>query len=127
MTTPLVTRTLAVAGLVAPVWFTAMVVIQGALHPGYSHVAMPISALAALPMGCLQSLTFLVAGVLVVAFVVALHRLAHAASAITTFFGHGPRYDCLVAADERRPTMARPCIHRSDWCSGFWWPCGSSG
>ena len=36
MTTPLVTRTLAVAGLVAPVWFTAMVVIQGALHPGYS-------------------------------------------------------------------------------------------
>ena len=74
MTTPLVTRTLAVAGLVAPVWFTAMVVIQGAMHPGYSHVAMPISALAALPMGWLQSLTFLVAGVLAVAFVVAMHR-----------------------------------------------------
>jgi hypothetical membrane protein len=74
MAADLGTRTLAVAGLVAPVWFTAMVAIQGEWHPGYSHVAMPISALAAWPMGWMQNLTFAVAGLLVVAFVVALHR-----------------------------------------------------
>lgn len=74
MTTFARTRTLALAGLVAPVWFTTMVVIQGALQPSYSHVTMPISALAAWPMGWMQNLTFHVAGVLVVAFVIALHR-----------------------------------------------------
>jgi hypothetical protein len=42
MTTPSRTRTLALAGLVAPVWFTAMVAIQGELYPCYSLV---ISAL----------------------------------------------------------------------------------
>jgi hypothetical protein len=70
MTTLSRTRTLALAGLVAPVWFTAMVVIQGELHPRYSHVTMPISALAAWPMGWMQNLTFYV----VIAFVIALHR-----------------------------------------------------
>jgi hypothetical membrane protein len=74
MTTLSQTRMLAWAGVVAPVWFTAMVAIQGTLHPGYSHVTMPISALAAWPIGWLQNLTFCVAGVLVVAFVVAFHR-----------------------------------------------------
>jgi hypothetical membrane protein len=68
------TRTLALAGLAAPVWVTAMVVIQGELHPRYSHVTMPISALAAWPGGWIQNLTFAVAGVLVIAFVIALHR-----------------------------------------------------
>jgi hypothetical membrane protein len=58
----------------APAWFTAMVAIQGELHPRYSHVTMPISALAAWPMGWMQNLTFAVAGVLVIAFVTALHR-----------------------------------------------------
>jgi hypothetical membrane protein len=74
MTTPSLTRTLALAGLVAPVWFTAMVAIQGELYPRYSHVTMPISALAAWPMGWMQNLTFAVAGVLVIALVTALHR-----------------------------------------------------
>lgn len=74
MTTPSGTRTLSLAGLMAPAWFTAMVAIQGELHPRYSHVTMPISALAAWPMGWMQNLTFAVAGVLVIAFVTALHR-----------------------------------------------------
>ena len=69
-------NTLALTGIVAPAWFTTMVVVQAALQPGYSHVTMPISALAAWPKGWLQNLTFLVAGGLVVAFVVALHRVA---------------------------------------------------
>ncbi len=68
------TRTLGLAGLVVPVWFTGMVVVQGALHPRYSHITMPISALAAAPMGWMQNLTFAVAGVLVITFVIGLHR-----------------------------------------------------
>ena len=51
-----------------------MVAIQGELYPRYSHVAMPISALAAGPRGWMQNLTFAVAGVLVIALVAALHR-----------------------------------------------------
>lgn len=68
------TGTLALAGVVAPVWFTAMVVIQGELQPRYSHVMMPISALAAWPTGWMQNLTFVVAGVLFMVFATALHR-----------------------------------------------------
>jgi hypothetical membrane protein len=56
-----------------------MVAIQGTLHPGYNHVTMPISALAAGPMGWMQNVTFAVAGVLVIAFVIALHRSVHQA------------------------------------------------
>ena len=42
---------LAVAGIIGPVFFTALVVLQGFLVPEYSHVRMPISALAAWPTG----------------------------------------------------------------------------
>ena len=74
MTTLFRTRPLALAGLVAPVWFTAVVVIQSELYPRYSHVTNAISALAAGPRGWMQNLTFYVAGVLVIVCVIALHR-----------------------------------------------------
>ena len=57
-------RTLRVA---APIWFIAVVIVQGIMQPGYSHVAMPISALAASPAGWLQNLNFYVTGVLLTA------------------------------------------------------------
>ena len=50
-----------------------MVILQGMMHPEYSHVKMPISALAALPMGWLQNLNFYVAGALFMVFATALH------------------------------------------------------
>jgi hypothetical protein len=34
------------AGIIGPIWFTTLVIIQGILHPDYSHIAMPVSALA---------------------------------------------------------------------------------
>ena len=37
---------LAFAGIVGPVLFTLLVIVQGLLQPDYSHIAMPISALA---------------------------------------------------------------------------------
>ena len=59
-------------------WSTTLIVIQGVLHPEYSHVKMPISALAAFPMGWIQNLNFYVTGVLIVLFVVGLHGAVRA-------------------------------------------------
>ena len=67
------TKTLALAGIIAPVWFTTLVVVQGFLQPEYSHVSMPISALAAWPTGWIQNLNFFVTGPLMIAFAFGLH------------------------------------------------------
>ena len=62
------------AGVVGPILFTALVITQGLLQPDYSHVAMPISALAAWPLGWVQNLNFAVFALLLAAFTVGLHR-----------------------------------------------------
>ena len=64
---------LIVAGLVAPFPFIALVILQGILQPGYSHVAQPISALAALPLGWIQNINFYVLGTLMIAYAIGLH------------------------------------------------------
>ena len=66
-------RRLALGGLVGPIWFVTLVILQGLLQPDYSHIAMPISALAAWPLGWVQILNFLVAGAGLGAFGVAVH------------------------------------------------------
>ena len=68
------TSTLALAGIIGPIWFTTFVVLQGLLLPDYSHVRLPISALAAWPTGWIQDVNFYVAGVLAMVFAVALHH-----------------------------------------------------
>jgi hypothetical membrane protein len=64
----------AAAGLLAPVWFTSLVVVQGRLQPDYSHVALPISALAAWPDGWVQTINFIVYAGLLAIFAAGLHR-----------------------------------------------------
>lgn len=68
------TSTLALAGIIGPIWFTTFVVLQGFLLPDYSHVRLPISALAAWPTGWIQNINFFVTGVTGMAFAVALHH-----------------------------------------------------
>ena len=63
----------ALAGIVGPLLFTALVMLQGIRQPDYSHVMMPISALAAWPAGWLQNLNFFVTGTLLMAFAAGLH------------------------------------------------------
>jgi hypothetical membrane protein len=63
----------AVAGIVAPILFTILVVVQSVAQPDYSQVAQPVSALAAWPYGWVQNVNFLVTGALLIAFAVALH------------------------------------------------------
>ena len=64
---------LAAAGIVGPILFTAVFVVQGLLRPDYSPVADPISALAIGPYGWVQDLNFIVFGVLMLAYAVGLH------------------------------------------------------
>jgi len=64
-----------IAGIVGPIWFTTLVIIQGFLQPDYSHIAMPISALAAWPFGRIQILNFLVMGPLMAAYAIGVHRV----------------------------------------------------
>jgi hypothetical membrane protein len=64
---------LAVAGIVAPIVFTLLVILQGLLQPEYSHLVLPISALAVLPLGWIQNLNFYLTGALMAAYAVGLH------------------------------------------------------
>ena len=56
MATRFAIRQLAIAGIVAPVWFITLVIVQGVLQPDYNHISLPISALAAWPAGWIQNL-----------------------------------------------------------------------
>jgi hypothetical membrane protein len=82
MTARLPLPSLAIAGIVGPLLFIALVVAQGMLQPDYSHIAMPISALAAWPAGWMQNLNFFVLGTLNAAFTIGLHNAIN-----TTRFG----------------------------------------
>ena len=66
-------KLLALAGLVGPISFITLVVAQGILQPDYSHISMPISALAAWPAGWLQTLNFFVFATLMAAFAIGVH------------------------------------------------------
>jgi hypothetical membrane protein len=62
------------AGIIGPIWFITLVIVQGILQPDYSHIAMPISALTAWPAGWIQKLNFLVFGTLMAAFTIGVHN-----------------------------------------------------
>ena len=74
MSTRLTVVPLAIAGIIAPIWFITLVVVQGIVHPDYSHIALPISALTAWPSGWIQRLNFYVTAALMAAFALSLHR-----------------------------------------------------
>ena len=68
------TKPLAYAGIAGPVIFTVLVIVQGVLQPDYSHVGLPISALAAWPLGWIQEVAFLILGLSMMAIALGLHR-----------------------------------------------------
>jgi hypothetical membrane protein len=67
-------RRLALAGIIGPVVFLTLIVVQGFLVRDYSHLRLPISALAAWPTGWIQVLNFHCFGALTIVFAHALHR-----------------------------------------------------
>ena len=64
---------LPIAGILAPIWFVTLVIIQGTLAPDYDHIAMPISALAAWPAGWVQCINFYGLAALLGIFTIELH------------------------------------------------------
>jgi hypothetical membrane protein len=68
-----VVRTLGIGGIIGPIVFIVLTVVQGVLQPGYSHVALPISALAVWPLGWIQNLSFVILGVLLIGHAIGLH------------------------------------------------------
>ena len=73
MSTRVGLKPLAIAGVFGPICFVTLVIVQGVLQPDYSHIAMPISALAAWPAGWMQSLNFFLFASLMAALTVGLH------------------------------------------------------
>jgi hypothetical membrane protein len=69
------TNTPALAGIIGPIWFTTLVILQGFILPDYSHVRLPISALAAWPAGWIQNVNFFVFGALTTAFAIGVDRV----------------------------------------------------
>jgi hypothetical membrane protein len=65
---------LSIAGIIAPIWFITLVIIQGILQPDYSHITMPVSALAAWPAGWMQRLNFYGVAALMAIFAIGVHR-----------------------------------------------------
>src|SRR5215210_5391507 len=64
---------LATAGIVGPIIFVLIVIVQSLLHPDYSQVKLPISALAAWPGGWVQDANFVLFGLLTILFAIGLH------------------------------------------------------
>jgi hypothetical membrane protein len=62
------------AGFVAPMLFIGLVILQGVRQPDYDHVRLPISALAAWPLGWVQVVNFCVTGMLCILFARGMHR-----------------------------------------------------
>lgn len=67
-------KILAAAGIVAPLLFTAVVLVHGAMHPDYDGVRLPVGTLSAWPDGWIQSLNHLVASALIGAYTLGLRR-----------------------------------------------------
>jgi hypothetical membrane protein len=68
-----VVAALAAAGIVGPVIFVVVALVQSLLRRDHSLVGHPISALAAGPSGWVQNVNFLLFGLLMIAYAVGLH------------------------------------------------------
>jgi hypothetical membrane protein len=81
-------RLCAMCGVIAPIFFVLMVVIEGFLVAGYSHMTQQVSDLGAYTLygsyALLQNLNFCVFGILVVAFAMGLRQQLPASRVMAT-------------------------------------------
>jgi hypothetical membrane protein len=84
-------RLYAICGVIAPIFFVLMVIVEGFLVTGYSHMTQQVSDLGAYALygsyALLQNLNFWVFGVLVVAFAIGLRQELPASKAMTISLG----------------------------------------
>ncbi len=84
-------RLYALCGVIAPIFFALMVIVEGFLVPSYSHMTQQVSDLGAYTLygsyALLQNLNFCVFGILVVAFAMGLRQELPASKAMTVTLG----------------------------------------
>ena len=84
-------RLYALCGVIAPIFFVLMVIVEGFLVTDYSHMSQQVSDLGAYALygsyASLQNLNFCVFGILTVAFAIGLGQELPASRAITTTLG----------------------------------------
>lgn len=84
-------RLYAICGVIAPIFFVLMLVVEGFLVTGYSHMTQQMSDLGAYSLygsyALLQNLNFCVFGILVVAFAIGLRQELPASRGITVTLG----------------------------------------
>ena len=84
-------RLYAICGVIAPIFFVLMVVVEGFLVTGYSHMTQQVSDLGAYALygsyALLQNLNFFVFGILVVAFAIGLRHELPDSRVMTTSLG----------------------------------------
>jgi hypothetical membrane protein len=111
-------RWLALGGIAGPSLFVAVVILCGALRPGYSHSAQFISELGALgtPNAALMNLGgFVAGGTLIVAFGISLNHLLRphwssvSAALLISMFGFGlvlaGAFPCAPGCPQKDPTL----------------------
>jgi len=69
-----VSKLLAICGVIAPVLFLTLLIVAGSLRPGYDQLRNYISPLGVGPNAAIQNVNFIVVGVLMIGFVLGLHR-----------------------------------------------------
>jgi hypothetical membrane protein len=81
-------RLYAICGVIAPIFFVMMVVVEGFLVTGYSHMTQQVSDLGAYTLygsyALLQNLNFCVFGILVIALAMGLRQQLPASRIMTT-------------------------------------------
>jgi len=101
-------RLYAICGAIAPIFFVLMVVIEGFLVTGYSHMTQQVSDLGAYTLygsyALLQNLNFCVFGILVVAFALGLRHQLSGSRVMTTSLALGGALFFLVGFFPDQPS-----------------------
>lgn len=85
-------RIFALCGIIGPILFTLVVIIEGFIQPGYSQIFNDISDLGLGPYGIIQNISFILFGLLSIGLAFGLgvnlpHRTGKAVKWLVAFFG----------------------------------------
>ncbi|MGF7117152.1 DUF998 domain-containing protein [Methanobacterium oryzae] len=91
-------RIFALCGIIAPIFFTFLVIIESLLRPGYSQIFNDVSDLGLGPYSIIQNINFIIFGLLSIGFAIGLganlpHRAGKATKWLIIVFG-----SCIILA-----------------------------